>query len=33
MVEGSDALEERPFVVVLGPGENGRHGFKVELEG
>jgi galactose mutarotase-like enzyme len=33
MVEGSDALEERPFVVVLGPGESGRHGFGVELEG
>ena len=33
MVGGSDALEERPFVEVLEPGEHKPYGFKVELEG
>ncbi len=33
MVGGSDALEERPFVEVLPPGESRQYGLKVELEG
>lgn len=32
-VGGSDALDERPYSVVLGPGATGRYGFRVELEG
>ena len=32
-VGGSDALEERPYTEVLGPGATGRYGFRAELVG
>ena len=31
-VGGSDALEDRPYVEVLGPGATGRYGYKVTLD-
>ena len=33
MVDGSDALEARPYGVVLQPGARGRYGFRAELVG
>lgn len=32
-VGGSDALDERPYVEVLGPGATGRYGFRAEMIG
>ena len=32
-VGGSDALSERPYGEVLGPGASGRYSFRVELVG
>jgi galactose mutarotase-like enzyme len=32
-VDGSDALEERPYSEVLGPGATGRYSFRAELVG
>lgn len=32
-VGGSDALEQRPYAEVLGPGATGRYSFRVELVG
>jgi hypothetical protein len=33
MVDGSDRLDERPFAVLLEPGEHAQYGFKAELIG
>ena len=33
LVDGSDRLDERPFVVVLAPGGQARYGFTAELIG